>query len=214
MHTPLLHRLLAGSTAFLLVAVSPYVSPSAQAGLIEVTGGSDVTGMPAVFPDGSLYENTTGHNWWQVSGQPAGGGGGWPVESDEYLIYNFHDQPITDLAGPDFNVYEQENGGAEIEDKFTVSVSNDGTNFVDVTSTFGDALDLMGDEAHAADSMKASYDLAGSGLSEAQFLHVAHTDGVDGAAEIDSVGRALPEPASGVLMGLGASVLGFRRRRA
>ena len=140
-------------------------------------------GFPA-----TTHENTTGEDDLTFTGAPDGvfaGIGG------QRVAYDFGDLPVLDHSGPDFNVYEVAIGGPEF-DKIDVLVSADGVDYVSVKSSEGVVVRIHGDEAHEDDSFARSYDLAGSGLSEARYIRI-EGEGDDPAGgtqgfDLDAVG--------------------------
>jgi len=107
--------------------------------------------------------------------------------ADQQVIYEFDCGVIEDGPGADFNVYEVDFGVPEFE-RMDVLVSANGTNFVSVKITEGDAIRIPGDEAHDNNWSNArSYDLDGSGLSLVRFVWI---DGLvaGNAFDLDAIG--------------------------
>ncbi len=136
---------------------------------------------------------------------------------ENYITYDFLDFRIIDGAGPDLNVYEVDGGVVEFGE-VDVLVSANGVDFFSINSTIGDAVDLIGDEAHGDARFRKSFDLGPSGLTEVRYVKLQGTGG--GAAggdndfDPDAIGAINFVPTPGVLVvgGLGL-VAGARRRR-
>ena len=181
----------------------------------------------SLFPS-ALAENTTGQPDAIFLGPPISAdrdspGDGWLGIGGEMVTFDFLQNRIVDGIGPDFNVYEATFGGPEFPD-ITVFASADGISFIDITSTAGPGLRLLGDEDHGDLNFVMSYDLSGS-LSAARFIRI---DGVgsnpaiaNNNFDLDAIGainfsiEPIPLPLGGILLltSLPALVLFAGRRR-
>lgn len=149
-----------------------------------------------------------------------------------YITYDFGQYRLVDGAGPDFNVYEVDNGIVEFN-LVDILVSADGINFWNVEASALAAIDLVGDEAHGNGGFRKSYDLAaavtGLGVSQFRYLRLdgTGTGGIGGSTGFDPDAVAainyidtapvggVPEPGAWALMilGFGAAGAMIRRRR-
>jgi uncharacterized protein (TIGR03382 family) len=136
---------------------------------------------------------------------------------NQYLTYDFAANLIIDGPGPDINIYEVDNGIIEFN-LVDVLVSMDGIAFFSISSTIGDAIDLIGDDAHGSASFRRSFDLGPSGLTTVRYLKIQGTG--NGAAggqndfDLDAVAAInfIPSPGALALMGMGGLVMTRRRR--
>ncbi len=142
----------------------------------------------APFP-WTLFENTTGAGDQTFTGPPddqyAGIGG-------QVVTYDLVDALAADAAGPDFNVYEVDQGGPEFHSLDDVAVSADGVDFYSIIDSEGPVVRIPGDEMNADDAFARSYDIGSSGLSVVRYIRL---DGVgDGAGggsagfDLDAIG--------------------------
>ncbi|MEQ9617373.1 MAG: FG-GAP-like repeat-containing protein [Phycisphaerales bacterium] len=154
------------------------------------------------FPT-ALFENTVGAPDSTYIGAPddviIGIGNG-------RVTYRLEGFRLIDGPGADLNVYELDSGMAEF-DVIDVLVSADGMNFINIDSTIGTAVAISGDENHNDPALRQSFDLAGSGLSEARFIRIQGTDvnppGGSNGFDLDAIGlvntRALDANTNGMI---------------
>jgi hypothetical protein len=153
---------------------------------------------------------------------------------EHWVNYDLGSFRIIDGVGNDFNVYEVDGGSPEWG-SVDILVSADNINFFNVESSFGPAVDLIGDEAHnvGSGSFRRSFDIGAAvialGASQFRYLRI---DGTAGGAiggtndfDLDAVGLvnftqvsappAVPEPASWAMLiaGFGLTGVASRRRR-
>lgn len=135
---------------------------------------------------------------------------------EDIVIYTLGAWRVVDLPGPDLNVYEADFGAVEFN-LMDILVSNDRREWVSLKPTMAPAVNLVGDERHNSASHRKSFDLAGSGLSEARFIMIkglgtgpaSGTNGFD----LDAVGLInWTVPGPGTLLAL-AGLVPLRRRR-
>ncbi|MBX3362488.1 MAG: hypothetical protein KF912_10905 [Phycisphaeraceae bacterium] len=135
---------------------------------------------------------------------------------EDIVIYTLGAWRVVDLPGPDLNVYEADFGAVEFN-LMDILVSNDRREWVSLKPTMAPAVRLVGDERHNSATHRRSFDLAGSGLSEARFIMIrglgtgpaSGTNGFD----LDAVGLihwTVPGPASLAAL---AGLITLRRRR-
>jgi hypothetical protein len=116
----------------------------------------------------TLAENTTGAEDSRFTGPPDDvyyGLGG------QIVTYEFDCGFVVDEAGPDFTVYEYDDGVVEFE-LIDVLVSEHGTDFTSVKDTEIAAVNIPGDEQHGSNNFARSYDLEGSGIAVARYVRV------------------------------------------
>ncbi len=112
----------------------------------------------------------------------------------QIVEYDFGDSRIIDGPGRDFNVYEDLQWGhsAPEFEKMDVLVSDDGINFVSVKATESTPVAIPGDESHYGGILAKSYNLTGSGLSEARFVRIEGIGDNPGGSlygfELDAIG--------------------------
>jgi hypothetical protein len=87
------------------------------------------------------------------------------------VTFDFTGSLIYDGAGPDLNVYEQDNGEAEF-DAIDVLVSFDGVEYFSIARSAGPVVRVTGDEEHCCDELARSYDVATSGLDIVRFVRI------------------------------------------
>jgi hypothetical protein len=186
-------------------------------GLSMATGASAMT--VGLFPT-ILSGNTTGYADSYFTGPPddsfIGIGG-------QVVTYDFGADRVTDGVGQDFNVYEVDWGSPEFS-SMSVSVSIDGTMFINVDATIKPVVRIFDDSKHGNDSYAKSYDLSGSGLSEVRYIRI-DGDGTGAAGgtsgfDLDAIGAInykvatpVPIPAAVWLFGSGlVGLAGIRRK--
>lgn len=132
-----------------------------------------------------LVGNTTGAPNSKFTGPPDDSYAGI---FDHSVTYDFGDLPVTDLPGPDFNVYEVDGGTPEFG-WIVVFASADGTSFCDVTGSEGPVLRVPGDERHGDDEFARSYDISACGLTAARYVRVLGKPGYqDNGFDLDAIG--------------------------
>ncbi|MGD8418835.1 MAG: hypothetical protein PVJ78_00250, partial [Gammaproteobacteria bacterium] len=162
-------------TMDVVLAQDGYYNPDAPAGeqvreyFIE---GIDYFNLEGFFPTSVTGSYSSGGSLSnsdlnRISGAPDDRG--IDLKDNITVVYDFSANPITDRSGMDFNVYEEDSGVIEFGD-VVVYVSNDGMVWKNVNNTAGAALTLRGDEVHGSSSYARGYDIAGTGLSEANFV--------------------------------------------
>jgi hypothetical protein len=137
---------------------------------------------------------------------------------DERFIYSLRGSWLVNGAGADLTVYEADFGAVEFS-LVDVLVSADGLVWVSITGTMTTGVRVAGDTSHGSASHRKSFDLEGSGLSEARFIKLqglgtgpaSGTNGFDLDAIAIVNGRV---PAPGTLALVGGVLVMRRRRRA
>ena len=176
----------------------------------------------------SLTGNTTGLAGTLFLGAPDGSnltdeGVNWSGIGGQVLTYFFDSAVITDGLGADLNVYEVDFGGSEFN-AMVVSVSEDGTTFVNIDASQTAVVPVDNDPGHVNDIFARAFDLAGSGLSAARYVRIdgngtsaaGGTNGFDldaiGAVNFEEI-QPIPLPAAAWLFGSAlAGLAGLRRR--
>lgn len=166
-----------------------------------------------LFPT-TLSGNTTGYADSLFTGPPdddfIGIGG-------QVVTYDFGADRVIDAAGQDFNVYEVDWGGPEFG-SMTVSVSIDGTTFINVDASIKPVVRIYDDSKHGNDDFAKSYDLSGSGLSEVRYIRIdgdgSGAAGGTNAFDLDAIGAinyrvATPVPIPGAFFLLAGGLLGI-----
>ncbi len=109
------------------------------------------------------------------------------------ITYDLGDYRVINGAGGDFNVYELDNSAVEFN-LLRVEVSLDGVNFANITASAAAKVALAGDEAHGNASFAQSYNLEGSGLTEARYIRLtgisSSAPGGSNGFDLDAVGLA------------------------
>lgn len=136
---------------------------------------------------------------------------------DAMFVYSLGAYRLIDGPGPDLNVYEADFGAIEFH-LMDVLVSNDNQNWVSIGSTMGSAVALEGDEQHGSAAHRKSFDLAGSGLSEAKYIRIQGlgTGAASGTSgfDLDAIGLVnWRVPAPSALALLAGPLMVARRRR-
>ncbi|MHC4089168.1 MAG: FG-GAP repeat protein, partial [Planctomycetota bacterium] len=115
----------------------------------------------------------------------------WLSIGSDLVEYDLGDLLVVDGEGPDLSVYEFETGQAEFE-LIDVQLSEDGEHFVSVGEPSQPVVRLPGDGARGVNKYIRSYDLAGTGLTEARYARVVGLGdgyGDDGPGfELDAIG--------------------------
>jgi hypothetical protein len=150
-----------------------------------------------------------------------------------WVTYDLGSFRIIDGAGNDFNVYEVDFGVPEWT-SVDILVSADNINYFNVESSFGAAVDLIGDDAHGNAGFRRSFDVGAAvtalGASQFRFLRIDGTSSgaISGSAgfDLDAIGLVnftevttppgpgvVPEPASWAMMIAGFGLVGGAARR-
>jgi PEP-CTERM motif len=220
-------------TKLMLSAVAAfYFMGSANAAQIITAGTAGTNGATALYLN-QLSEITTSDN--TVTTAELQSFLGTPDDiftglGRQWVQYNLLNYYFFDAPGQDFNIYEVDSGVAEFN-VLDVLVSNDGTNFFNVDTTSGTAVNLAGDELHSNATFRRSYNLAGAvtalGTNQFRFLRIVNTGtgtnpiGGNTGFDLDGVGFAnfaltptnpVPEPATWMMMLLGFGLIGRAMR--
>ena len=98
---------------------------------------------------------------------------------------------VVNKTGPDFNIYEEDNGLVEFS-KLKVDVSQDGLTWHDVSDSAGAGIRIAGDAGCRDSAFIRSYDLASVGLSWAKYIRLTGKDSSSGGFDLDAIGIIHP----------------------
>jgi len=206
---------LLGSSAFLLAGLSFGPLTPAQAAIIEDTGSGET---PGAYPE-IVTENTTSFPNDLFTGTPVGtNASAKPINAGTHVTFNFEQFTLVDGPGTEINVYEQWMGGGAEPDQLVVEASQDGNTFHRLSGLEDNdfewsSVDLKGDDNHGDEGKRYSWDLGSGGLESAQYVRLSGTSSASHGMEVDAIGAAVPEPASAMLLGIGAGAIGLNLRR-
>lgn len=136
----------------------------------------------------------------------------------QFVTYNLGGIRLINGPGPDINVYEADFGAVEFN-LMDILVSMTGTEWFSLYPTIAPGVDLIGDQRHNSAAHFRSFDLAGSGLTEARFIRIkglgtGPSSGTNGF-DLDAVGLInwiVPAPAAPLTLSVFALVANRRRR--
>jgi hypothetical protein len=150
-----------------------------------------------------------------------------------WVTYDLGNFRIIDGTGNDFNVYEVDGGSPEWS-SVDILVSADNISFFNVETSFGPAVDLIGDDAHGNASFRRSFDVGAAVIALAasnfRYLRIDGTSsgfiGGTTGFDLDAVGLVnfrevpttpgpgvVPEPASWAMLIAGFGLVGGAARR-
>lgn len=190
-------------------------TPSALLALLSLsTPDSALAALPGYYP-GSVFQTPEANPSQSVIvGAPDDRYIGLGAQ---FVTYNLGGIRLIDGPGPDINVYEADFGAVEFN-LMDILVSMTGTDWFSLYPTIAPGVDLVGDQRHNSATHFRSFDLAGSGLTEARFIRIkglgtGPSSGTNGF-DLDAVGLInWIVPAPGATIALSAFALFTNRRR-
>lgn len=135
---------------------------------------------------------------------------------EDFVVFSLGGWRVQDEPGSDLNVYEADFGALEF-DLMDILVSNDRQEWVSIKGSMTTAVDIVGDDRHSSATYRRSFDLLGSGLTEARYIKIqglgeGSASGTNGF-DLDAVGLIhWNVPAPGALTAL-SGLIALRRRR-
>ncbi len=187
-----------------------------------------VVEVPGYWASG-LFDNTTGNADAGFLIDESGGSIAHPIGSNR-VTYDFSALPIVDALGADFYAFEVGSGTAE-HDEMNVLVSQDGINFIDITSTKGApvAYALPGgivprltntpnysNAAYNVGSFIKAYDLSGLDAGfQARYVRIQGVNPTGDGYDLNAVGaiHVVPEPQAWLLIVAGLGLVTWMARK-